>query len=368
MHGMNQRPTPGTFVDELETPVLLIDMDAMEHNIGVIAARYRDTDVKLRPHVKNHKSPQIAWMQISAGGTVGGIVAAKVAEAEVFVEAGIPNVLIANQIVAPDKVRRLASLAKRADVMVAVDDVEQVRRLSAGANELGATIGVVIEVNTSLRRAGIRAVEQAAPLAQAIADAPGLRFKGVMSHQTPTEAYPDREERLRNGSEYFDMVIEAKLAIEAAGLPVEVVSTGETWTYDVAPTVPGITEIEGGTYIVMEVPYAYMTEFRLAAKVMGTVVSRPSDHLAIGDVSVEAIGAPGDMPTVEGSDGVRVQAMSLEGTILESNGPMPLRVGDRYTLLTHQQDMTMNRWDQYVGVRDGRVEAVFEVTARGCHN
>ena len=365
---MSRTPVPGDRVEELDTPVLLIDMDALEHNIGVVAARYRGGGVQLRPHVKNHKSPQIAWMQVNAGGAVRGVCAAKVSEAEAFVEAGFPNVLIANQIVAPDKIRRLASLAKRAEMMVTVDEEEQVRRLSEGAAALGATLGVLIEVDTMMRRGGVRAVEQGVALAKQIAAAPGLAFRGVQSHQVPETPAPSREERFAQGARFMGVVIEVKRAIEAEGLPVEIVSTGESWTYDVAQSVEGVTEIEGGTYAIMEVPYAYMNEFRFAARVMGTVVSRPSDHTAIGDVTVEAIGAPNGPPSVEGPEGVRVRAITSEATVLESDGPMPLRVGDRYFLLTHQQDVTMNRWDAYVGVRNDRVEAVFEATARGRHN
>src|SRR5262249_23147174 len=119
---MSGRPVPGTPVTELTTPCLVVDLDALQHNIAVVARQYRDTAVKLRPHVKNHKCPQIAHLQLSAGGTVGGVCAAKVAEAEIMVEAGIRSVLVANQVVTPGKIRRLASLARRADVIVAVDD------------------------------------------------------------------------------------------------------------------------------------------------------------------------------------------------------------------------------------------------------
>ena len=359
------RPTPGEPIEGLDTPVLLLDLDALEHNIGVIATHYRGTEVRLRPHVKNHKSPQIAWMQISAGGTVGGVCAAKVSEAEVFVEAGVPNVLVANQVVAPQKVRRLASLARRADVTVAVDDAEQVRRLSEGAVALDATLGVVVEVDTMMRRGGIRAVEQGVALAKLIAGTPGLRFRGVMSHQVPQTARPTREERFAQGARFMGVVLEVTRAIEAAGIPIDIVSTGESWTYDVAATLPGVTEIEGGTYIVMEEPYTYMDEFRYAARIMGTVISRPDQHTAIGDIGVDAIGAPNGPPTVEGLEGVRAE-LTADATVLTSEGPMPLRVGERYFLITHQQDVTMNRWEHYVGVRNGVVEAVIDAPARGC--
>lgn len=365
---MRKIPLPGTAVDQLDTPVLVIDLDALEKNINVIATHYSDTKIKLRPHVKNHKSPQIAWMQVNAGGTVGGVCAAKVSEAEVFVEAGFPNVLIANQIVSAPKIQRLMSLAKRANLMVVVDDLEQVKLLSESALKTNSTLGVLIEVNTMMRRGGIRSVEQGVSLAREIVAAPGLVFKGVQSHQVPETDAPNTAERFDQGQKFIGMVLDVKSAIEEVGITVEIVSTGESWSYDIAASMPGVTEIEGGTYIVMEVPYSYMSEFTLAAKVIGTIVSKPSENTAIGDISIEAIGSPNGPPTVEAQEDVVVESMSLEHTVLKSTKSMPLDVGDRYTLLTHQQDITMNRWDQYVGIRNGVVEAVFDVTARGCSN
>ncbi|MFB3092265.1 MAG: alanine racemase, partial [Dehalococcoidia bacterium] len=127
------QPLPGTPVEELDTPCLLLDMEALEHNIGVMANYYRDKAAKLRPHIKNHKSPALAHMQIRAGGTVGGVCVAKVSEAEVMVQGGIPQVLIANQVVTRDKIARLMALAKRADMLVACDDPRNARDLSEGA-------------------------------------------------------------------------------------------------------------------------------------------------------------------------------------------------------------------------------------------
>lgn len=359
-------PLPGTRVASLETPVLVVDMDALEHNIRTAAARFEGSGVRLRPHVKNHKAAAIAHLQLAAG-TVGGVCAAKVSEAEAMVDAGVRQVLVANQVVTPAKIWRLAALALRADVLVAVDDAEHVRRIAEGAQAIGATIGAVIEVNTSMRRAGIRHVEQAPALAHTIAGTPGLRFRGIMSHQT-IDGFPDRETRYLKAREYFGRVLAVKRAIEDAGLPVEIVSTGETWSYDVAADTPGITEVECGTYVFMEVPYTFMREFRIAARVLGSVISTPSASIAIGDVPMDAIGAPNGVPTVEDIQGVRVRAVTLEHTVLESDGPMPLCAGDRFALLTHQQDVTMNRWDRYVVARAGTVVDVWEVTARGCAN
>ena len=356
----------GMPIEALETPVLLIDMDALEHNIGVIASHYRDTRIRLRPHGKNHKSPRILAMQIAAGGTVGGVCAAKVSEAEVFADAGVGNVLIANQVVDVDKIRRLAMLAKRVETMVAIDDEMQIGRLAAGARATGATLGVVIEIDTVMRRGGVRSIKHAVALARIVAETPHLRFRGVMSHQVPVVESPNRDQRFADGGRSIERVLQAKQAIEAASIPVEVVSTGESWTYDVAASYPEVTEIEGGTYALMEVPYAYMREFRLAVRAMGRVSARPDARTAIGDVPIDAIGAPNGLPTLEERDDIAVTGIDHHGVVLSGEGVLSLEVGALFFLHTHQQDVTVNRWDRLVGVRDGVVETIFETWARGC--
>ena len=361
---------PGGFlmrVSEVETPALIIDLDALEHNIGVIADCYRDKSIRLRPHVKNHKSPRILAMQMAAGGTVGGICAAKVSEAEAFAEiAG--NILIANQVVGEDKVARLAALARRVDTTVAVDAGVQVEQLSRGAQEADALLGVVIEVDTSMGRGGVRTTQQAVALAKQAMGAPNLRFRGVMSHQVPRARPPSREQRFAEGNYWIARVLDVKQAIEDAGIPVELVSTGESWTYDVAAAHPAVDEIQGGTYVVMEVPYAYMSEFRLAARVMGRVVRRLDAGTVLGDVPIDAIGAPNGVPTVDSPEGIEVVSIDHHGTVLHGQSVHRLSIGDPFFLLTHQQDVTMNRWDRYLGVRNGMVETVIEATARGCIN
>ena len=354
-------------LSEVETPALIIDLDALRHNIGVIADCYRDKSIRLRPHVKNHKSPRILSMQFAAGGTVGGICAAKVSEAEVFAELA-KNVLIANQIVGEDKIARLAALARRVDTTVAVDAGVQVEQLSEGAQIAGVVLGVVIEVDTSMRRGGVRTTEQAVALARRAVRAPNLRFCGVMSHQVPQSRPPSREQRFAEGNRWIARVLEVKRAIEEAGIPVELVSTGESWTYDVAAAHSEVDEIQGGTYIVMEVPYAYMAEFRFAARLMGRVVRRLDAGKVLGDVPIDAIGAPNGVPTVDSPDRIEVESIDHHGVVLRGERVASLSIGDPFFLLTHQQDVTMNRWDRYLGVRNGIVETVIEATARGCIN
>lgn len=362
------RPLVGTPITALDTPCLLVDLDALEHNMRVIADTYRDTRCKMRSHVKNLKTPVLAHMQMRAGGTVGGVCAAKVAEAEVMAEGGIHDIFIANQIVGRDKIARLCALAKQADLKVAVDDACNLRELSAEAQTHGVTLGVVIEVDTSMHRAGVREVQQGVELAKLATTLPGIAFRGVMSHQT-IPGRPDHHTRQVEGRRYMQMCLEVKDAIEAAGIPVDIVSTGETWTYDVAPDLPGVTEVEGGTYALMSTSYSYMEAFQIAAKVLGTVISTPRPGVAIGDVGLWALASPhGVLPSVEGLPEVTVESLHEAHVVLRTNGTMPLQLGDQFLLHSGQQDITVSRWDQMIAVRRGVVEAVWELSARGCHH
>ncbi len=165
------------------------------------------------------------------------------------------------------------------------------------------------------------------------------------------------------------MCLAVKEAIEAEDIPVEIVSTGETWTFDVAAEIPGVTEIEGGTYALMGTNAGYMEDFEVAATVLGTVVSTPRPGVAIGDVGVRALASPnGVLPALDGVPGVRVGELHDSHIVLRSEGEMPLSVGEKFQLISGQQDILVNRWDQFIAVRNGRVEAVWGILARGCHN
>ena len=363
------RPEIGTPVEDLDTPCLLVDLDALEHNQRVIADTYRDTVCKMAPHVKNTKCPLLAHMQFRAGGTDRRICCAKISEAEVMVEGGFRDILIANQIVTEDKIARLCALARRATLRVAIDDPGNLRALSEAAQRNGVTIGVVVEVSTSARRAGVRGatkggIEKGVTLAKLARELPGIDFRGVMSHQSLV-GKPDTEARIRQGKPFFRMCLDVKDAIEAAGIPVAVVSSGETFSYDIAAATPGVTEVEGGSYMLMSHGFDYMTEFRVAAKVLATVISTPRPGIAVGDVGSRALAlrAP---PAVDAMAGVTVAAVHEEHIVLGMDDPAPLVVGDQFLLISGQQDFMTDRWDRYIAVRDGAVEAVWDIAARGC--
>ena len=364
----NYRPLIGTPVQELDTPCLLVDLDALEHNFKIVADTYRGKECKMRQHTKNIKSPFLAHMQIRAGGTLGGVCTAKVSEAEVMVGGGINDILIPNQVVAKDKIARLCVLARQGDMKVCVDNPVNVKDISDVAQAHGVTIGVLIEVDTSMGRAGIRNVEQGIELAKLAQELPGVKFRGVMSHQT-LPGFPDKETRILGARKYIQPCLDVKDAIEKAGIPVDIVSSGETFCYDIAPDIPGVTEVEGGTYLLMSTGFSYMEEFEMAAKVLCTVISVPRPGKAIGDVGSLAMASPGGvLPSVVGASGVQVDTILEDHIVLRTDEKTSLKVGDKFFIVPGHQDMMVNRWDQFIAVRDGVVKEVWDITGRGCHN
>lgn len=360
----NYRPLPGTRVEDLETPCLIVDLDAIEHNFKAVNDIYDDTACKMRQHTKNTKSPRLAMMQIDAGGTVGGVCTAKLAEAEVMVEGGVTDILIPNQVVHRDKIARMCALAQRADIKVCVDNLDNVQDLSDVAQAYGARIGVLIEVNTNMGRAGARSAEEGVAIARLAERLPGVDFRGVMSHQSLRE-FQGHEHRFNVGREAIQICLDVKDAIEAEGIPVEMVSSGETFTIDVAATMEGVTEVEGGTYALGGTTAFYMEDFRIANKVLATIISTPRPGVAVGDVGLMALSDRG-ASEIEGWPDVRVDALLDDHVVLRSDSEMPLRVGDKITIIPSYQDMLVDRWDQYVCVRGGIVESVWDIPGRGC--
>ena len=361
-------PQPGTPMAQLDTPCLILDMDALDHNMDVIADFYADRHSKLRGHSKNHKSPAIALRQIQRGGTIGGVCAAKVAEAEVMVQGGVASVFVTSEVVAPPKIARLCALADQAEILVACENAANAHDLSQAAVAQGINLGVVIEQETGLLRCGVQEVEPGVALAQLIDSLPGLSLKGVMSHQMMAEPSGDREDRTTEAHHLIQPVLDLREAMLAAGLPVEIVSTGETWSYDIAGDMPEVTEIQGGSYLVMETSYEYMEDFHLAGKVLSSIISVSRLGTAIGDAGARAVGGLKGLPRVEGRPGVEAVDMDTDRTVFQVAEGAELSVGDQVVLLPGQQDAMVSRWDRFIGIRDGMVEAVWEIEARGCHN
>ena len=350
-------------LDALDTPALLVDLDIMEANIARVAETCRARGVAWRPHFKGHKTIEIAKKQIAAGAI--GLTCAKLGEAEVLADAGIRDLMIANQIVGPIKMRRLAALLDRADVIVSVDSEENVRELADAVQ--GKSLRVVIEVNTGMNRAGVEPGEPCLALAKFIAGKPGLQFAGLMGwegHAAPLDA----DIKTRAVTAAVRSIVQSAEMCRAAGLPVAIVSCGGTGTYWLSAAQPGITEIQAGGGVFCDVHYRkdFGVEHPYALTVMTSVSSRPTPTRIVCDAGKKTMSTDASMPAPIGLDHIRSVRLSAEHATIELDAPnTSLRVGDRLEWVAGYSDTTVHLHDEIYGVRKGRIEAVWPIVGRG---
>ena len=346
--------------EDLVTPRLLVDVDAFEANVGAAEAMFGSTDKRLRPHVKTHRTPGLALKQL--GGAAGGVTCATVGEAEAMAQAGIADLLIANEVIDPGKLARLARLARDARVVVAVDSATGVESLAAAAREAGSTIDVLVDVDVGLGRCGVPDAASAAALARHVTTRPGLRFGGLMGYEGRLRASTtdDRGERIADA---YAQLAEIKSALEATGFDVGTVSSAGTSTLDEALADPTVTEIQAGTYALMEHDLDGLgLPFRPATWVVGTVISR-SPGRAVLDVGRKSVACDYGLP-LPAADGVSVASVNEEHTTLACDGTPP-ELGARVLLQPSHVRLTFNLHDRVSLVRGGRVEEELPVTARG---
>ncbi len=356
-------PLPGTPVEELDTPAIVIDLDAAEANIAKMQEFASEAGISVRPHTKTNKSPYWAWKQLHAGAI--GICSAKVGEAEQMAAAGIPEILIPNQIVTTRKIKRLMSVAATTKTIVAVDSEANVSDLSSAATSHGIELGVLIEINVGMDRCGVDA-DIAADLAASIVKAPGLRFDGVMGYEGHTVAARDFEERKTEALRAMDKLLSAASSIRKAGPPVNIVSAAGTGTYNITGQLEGITEIQPGSYIFMDGDYLEVFEdFQPAMTLLTTVISRTADR-GVLDCGLKSVSIDRGTPYAVGIEGVEVGKPSEEHTKISLSGEAKnLRVGDNVSLRAMHGDTTINMHDYYFCVRDGKLETVAPIVGRG---
>jgi D-serine deaminase-like pyridoxal phosphate-dependent protein len=363
---MSYQPRPGDPYLQLDTPVLLLDLDAFEHNLIKMAQFFADKPTALRPHAKTHKCPEIARRQLQAGAI--GITCAKVGEAEVMAQAGVQDILIANQIVGQTKIDRLTDLAARCELMVAVDDPTNVAALSQACQSASVSLRVLIEVDIGLKRCGVAPGTPALSLAQQVADSPNLRLAGLLGYEGHLVSIADPEERRTK-------VIQALIPLQAThdllkenGLPVEIVSGGGTGTYDISGTYPPMTEIEAGSYVMMDNSYIKVRpEFKTALMVLSTVVSRPTPDRVITDAGKKAITTDHGLPQPMDAPGAAVRRLSEEHGILElaDPGAVQLNPGDKIRLVPSHCCTNVNLYDALYVIQDGALVDIWPIAARG---
>jgi D-serine deaminase-like pyridoxal phosphate-dependent protein len=363
---------PGTRVEDLDTPCLLVDLDRMERNIREWQAAIGSQGVRLRPHVKTHKVPEIACMQLAAGA--GGVTVAKVSEAEVFAAGGARDIFIAYPTVGAEKWRRVAELARTCTMTVGADSEVGARGLSAAASAAGVTIRVRVEVDGGLNRSGVQP-EQAAALCRLVQSLPGLELDGLFGFRSIFYANSNGRPAAELGREEGEMFVSLADQLRGAGVPIRNISVGSTPTAKYAATVPGVTEVRPGTYIFGDYMMAELGAMRyedVALSILCTVVSRPATDRATvdggsktfcGDSNPARLGLKGYARAV--SMEAYVETMSEEhGVVRLGPGAAP-HIGDRIAFYPIHVCTTVNLSDELIGVRDGRVEKVWPILARG---
>jgi D-serine deaminase-like pyridoxal phosphate-dependent protein len=353
-------------MEELDTPALVIDLPAMERNIRRMSSFFAGKRAQLRPHAKTHKCAIIAQKQLDAGNAVG-ITCAKLGEAEVLVAGGIRDILIANQIIGKHKIARLAALARHADIMVAVDDPANATDLGAAAVAAGVELRVLVEVNIGMNRCGVAPGEPALALARYVAGTKGLRFMGLQGYEGHLVMLPNYEERKEKALAAMQTLVDTRRFIEASGLPVYIVSGGGTGTFNISSTVPGVDEIQAGSYVFSDTKYRSVgVDFECALTVLASVISRPTPTVAITDAGHKVATSEFGMPEIKDIPGATLAKLSEEhGKIEFAEANRDLKVGDKVQYIVSHGCTTINLHDRYFGVRDGRLEVVWDIAGRG---
>jgi D-serine deaminase-like pyridoxal phosphate-dependent protein len=357
----------GQPLDALDTPQLLLDLDVIDANLRRMFDAGKQRGVNVRTHFKSLKCGGLArYIQARGGST---FLCAKLNEAEVLADAGITDILIANQIVGPHKMQRLANLAKRVRLRICVDQADNVDQLSRAMQAGGATLGVLVEVDIGMARCGILPGEAAVALAQRIHknslhSGGGLRFDGLQGYDGHLQLLADVNERRAKCLQGLEQLVETRRLIEKAGIPVGIVTGAGTGTWEFVAGFPGVTEIQPGSFVLMDCVYhTVRPEFGCALSILATVLSvRPKWYTL--DAGSKAISKDFGSPTIKNKPQEKATRLSEEHTKVECD-PVPVRVGDRREVIPAHCCATMNLHRQCVGVRKGKVEAVWPIEASG---
>jgi len=363
----------GMSLDEVDTPALIVDLDAFERNLKRLADRVRQSGVRLRPHAKTHKCPVIALKQIELGAV--GVCVQKVSEAEAMVYGGVRDVLVTNEVMGRQKLRHLMALAHTARIGVCVDDPQQIADLEAAAAEAGLkTLPVHVEINMGGNRCGVEPGEPALKLARLVEDQPHLSFAGLQAYHGSAQHLRGWDERQRAIEGAADKAALTRDLLAANGIPCDSITGAGTGTFEFEAGSGVYTELQCGSYIFMDADYgrnldkdgAQTRAFEPSLFVWATVMSRPAEARAIVDAGLKALAFDSGPPLVWDEPSATYERASDEhGRLAVAGATNRLRLGDKVKLVPGHCDPTVNLYDWYVGIRHDRVESLWPITARG---
>jgi 3-hydroxy-D-aspartate aldolase len=362
----------GMPLDDVDTPALIVDLDAFERNLRRLPERIGGSAARLRPHAKTHKCPVIALKQIELGAV--GVCVQKVGEAEAMVYGGVRDVLVTNEIVGRSKLRRLTALAALARIGVCADDAGQVQALDEAAGEAGIALPVYVEVNMGGNRCGVEPGQPALDLARRIGEARHLSFAGLQAYHGSAQHLRGWDERRQAIASAVEKAGTTRDLLKSRGIACPTITGAGTGTFEFEAGSGVYTELQCGSYIFMDADYgrnrdhdgAPTQAFEPSLFVWATVMSRPTDDRAIVDAGLKALAMDSGPPAVWDEPAATYERASDEhGRLAVAGATNRLRIGDKIRLVPGHCDPTVNLYDWYVGVRGGRVEALWPITARG---
>jgi 3-hydroxy-D-aspartate aldolase len=359
---------------DIQTPSLVLDLDALERNIKKMGDWAKEHGMRHRVHGKMHKSVDVALLQESLGGSCG-VCCQKVSEAEVFARGGIKDVLVSNQVRQPEKIDRLARIPKLgARTICCVDDLENVADLSAAATRHGTQIECLVEIDCGAGRCGVITTSAVVEIAKAIDAADGLKFAGIQAYQGAMQHMDSYEDRKAKIAIAVAQVKDAVDALKADGIECDIVGGGGTGSYYFEGTSGVFNELQCGSYAFMDADYGRILdengnridqgEWQNALFILTSVMSHVKADKAIVDAGLKAQSVDSGLPTIFGRTDVEyVKCSDEHGVVADPDGV--LKVNDKLKLVPGHCDPTCNVHDWYVGVRNGKVETLWPVSARG---
>ncbi|MGE7157153.1 DSD1 family PLP-dependent enzyme [Methylorubrum rhodesianum] len=363
--------TIGTRIEDVDTPCLIVDLEAFERNVAKMGRFMQENGLRHRAHAKTHKSSDISLYQIEKGGACG-VCCQKVSEAEALVSAGIRDVLISNQVVSLKKIERLAALATRARVLVCVDDLGNVDDLSAAAQQYNVVIECLVEIDVGAGRCGVVPGAAAVLIAKKIDEAANLKFAGLQAYQGKAQHaydYNERKEMIRSAVNDVEQTVSL---LKSSGLNCDIIAGAGTGTFEMEAASGIYNELQCGSYVFMDADYQrvkdkngeFLSEFENSLFIYTSVMSKTKADKAICDAGLKAQSVDSGLPVIYGRDDVQYVKCSDEHGVISDPGNV-LKLNDKLKLVPGHCDPTVNVYDWYVGVRNGRVEALWPVTARG---
>jgi D-serine deaminase-like pyridoxal phosphate-dependent protein len=351
---------------------LTVDLDALDRNIERMAMLVQSTGANLRPHSKSHKTPYIAHRQLVAGAR--GVCCAKLGEAEAMVAGGIGNVLITSPVVGQGKIARLAALARQAKVSVVVDSPDMLSQMDESLHSFGSRLGMVIEVDVGQNRCGVRNIEDAVTLAREIAKFRHLTLEGMQGYQGVLQQVRNYDERRTLAERALEILQRTAESVRKAGFEIAVLTGGGSGSSQIDIDLGGLTELQAGSYVFMDTNYIQVQwnssreriPFEPSLHVISSVVSKPTRDLAVVDAGWKCLSSDAGIPVVLDPFAEEYAFGGDEhGKIRLNEDGHTIRPGDRVTIRPSHCDTTVNLYNELIGLRNGMVESVWEITARG---